>query len=232
MEEGLRDYFLRIEAVFGRRRGAPLLLSPLDFEKAVEWYSAGVPPEVVEAGVAAYFERLERRKVPRRHAICLSFAERDILKALEARRAADVGKAAGLPEAPSFRERVLPFLKERAHLLRAFGQDPARRAQCPVLCRFAEGAAAEIEALAAAEPLKETALEQGLQPLDREMCRLALLDAPPDRAEEWKREAVERLGDLAATLEGRALHQTVERLAAQAALRHWGLKRLSLLYLE
>jgi hypothetical protein len=232
MEPGLREYFDRIEAAFGRRRGAPLLLSPLDFEKAVEWYAAGVPPEVVEMGVAAYFERLERRKVHRRHAICLSFAERDILKALEARRAADVGKTAGLPEAPPFRERALPFLQGRAALLRSFASDPARRSECPVLCRFAEAAASEIEALAAAEPIKETALERALEPLDRELCRLALLDGPPELAEEWRRQALERLGDLAATLEGRSLEQTVERLAAQAALRHWGLKRLSLLYLE
>lgn len=232
MEPGLRNYFDRIEKAFGRRRGAPLLLSPLDFEKAVEWYAAGVPPEVVEAGVAAYFERLERRKVPRRHAVCLSFAERDVLKALEARRAAEVGRAAGLPEAPPFKDRVVPFLQERAALLRAFARDPDRLARCPVLCRFAEGAAAEIEALAQAEPLRETVLERGLEPLDRELCRLALLDGPPHLAEEWRRQALRRLGDLAATLEGRALDQTVKRLAAQAALSHWGLKRLSLLYLE
>lgn len=232
MEPSLRAYFDRIEAAFGRRRGAPLLLSPLDFEKAVEWFAAGVPPEVVEAGVAAYFERLERRKVPRRHAVCLSFAERDILKALEAHRAAAVGRAAGLSEAPPLKDRVLPFLAERAALLRAFGLDPARQAVCPILCRFAREAAGELDALARKEPLKETDLERSLEPLDGELCRLALLDGPEDLSAEWRRQAAERLGDLADSMEEAARRQTVERLSAQAALRHWGLKRLSLLYLE
>ena len=76
-------------------QGAPLLLSPLDFEKAVEWFAASVPVEVVEEGIADYFTRLASRKVPARSAICLSFAEDLIFKALAARRTAAVGAGRG-----------------------------------------------------------------------------------------------------------------------------------------
>ncbi len=69
MDTTLRDYFDRIEAAFCRQRGAPLLLSPLDFEKTIEWYAASIPTDDVEAGIAAYFERLPDRRLPLRRAI-------------------------------------------------------------------------------------------------------------------------------------------------------------------
>ncbi len=232
MDERIRDYFDRIEAAFGRRRGAPLLLSPLDFEKAVEWFASGVPVEAVEAGIAAYFERLDRRKVPSRHAVCLSFAERDVAKALAARRQAAVGRAAGADAAPLSAERIAAFLESRARGLDALVARPGLRESAPVLCRFAEGAAAELRDLKAEAGGSEARLEAALSPLDQELVRLALLDGPPDQAEVWRAEARDRLGDLAATLEPRVLRQTLDRLAAVSALRHWGLERLSLLYLE
>ncbi len=43
---------------------------------------------------------------------------------------------------------------------------------------------------------------------------------------------MERLGTLAEGMESGVLRQTVDRLACQAALAHWHLPRLSLLYLE
>jgi hypothetical protein len=232
MDERIRDYFDSIEAAFGRRRGAPLLLSPLDFEKAVEWYAAGVPAEAVEAGIAAYFERLDRRKVPSRHAVCLSFAERDVEKALAALRRAAVGRAAGVEAGPVPAARVEAFLESRARGLEGFAARPEVRESAQVLCRFAERAAAELRDLKAEAGGPEARLEAALSPLDEELVRLALLDGPPDLAEAWRREAHERLGDLAATLEPRILRQTLDRLAAVSALRHWGLDRLSLLYME
>lgn len=232
MDERIRDYFGRIEAAFARRRGAPLLLSPLDFEKAVEWFAAGVPAEAVEAGIAAYFERLDRRKVPLRHAVCLSFAERDVAKALAARRQAAVGRATGVDAAPPSAERIKAFLESRARCLEALEARPGLRESAPVLCRFAERAAEELRELKAQAGGSEARLEAALAPLDQELVRLALLDGPPDLVEAWRAEARERLGDLASTLEPRVLRQTLDRLAAVSALRHWGLERLSLLYLE
>ena len=95
MDAELESYFGRIEARFCGRRGAPLLLSPLDFQKALEWFSEGVSADTVEEAVDRYFEALDARKTPRRHGVCLSFAERHLLKVVEERRAAHIGRRAG-----------------------------------------------------------------------------------------------------------------------------------------
>ena len=232
MSEDLRAYFERIEAAFCRRRGAPLLLSPLDFEKAVEWFAAGISAEVVEEGISEYFRKLESRKVPLRRAICLAFAEDQVLKAREARRAAAVGRRAGLEERRPESERVAAFLQDCAAALRRFSEDEEKGAALPVLSRFASAAAGEVAALVprSSQPLAK--LEAVLGPLDQELGRLVLLEIPEAQAASWRREAESRLGDLARSMEEQSLRQTVDRLARQAAMAHCGLPRLSLLYMD
>ncbi len=232
MDTTLRDYFDRIEAAFCQQRGAPLLLSPLDFEKTVEWYTASIPVDVVEAGIAAYFERLAARKVPLRRAICLSFAEDDVLKAREERRTAAIGRGAGLEEEKPSSERVADYLHDRAAALRAFASDPDRSGTMPLLARFADKAAGELEALMDRAGDSQARLESVLAPLDGELTRIALLESPPDLVDGWNHESLARLGDLARNMDKRTLDQTVERLSRQRALAHWALPRLSILYME
>lgn len=231
MEVTLREYFDRIESYFCRQRGTPLLLSPLDFEKTLEWYAAGIGAEVVEEGVADYFHRLATRKVPLRRAICLAFAEDCVLKAREARRAAAVGRQAGMPEAEPEAVRLDRFLGDRSRELRAFASDPARSAGSPLLSRFLAGAAEEIDALRSAGH-SASRLESSLAPLDRELRSLALLESPEGDVAAWKEEARRRLGDLAEAMDQEALRQTLDKLAKQSALARLGLPRLSLLYME
>jgi len=232
MDAGLRDYFERVEAAFCRQRGAPLLLSPLDFEKVVEWFTAAVPVEVVEEGVGDYFAKLASRKVPLRRAICLSFAEDFILKALAARKTAAVGRAAGLHEEEPQAVRVVRFLEDRASRLEAFHSDRSRVSTMPMTARLCEDTSRQLRALVAKATLSVTTLEGHLQPLDRELCRLVLFESPQEMAGPWRQDAAARLGDLAQGMEEQALRQTLDKLACQSALAHWALPRLSLLYME
>ena len=232
MDTGLRSYFERIEAVFCTQRGAPLLLSPLDFEKAVEWYAASIPADVVEEGIAAYFQRLATRRVPVRKAICLSFAEDEILKAREARRTAAIGRGAGLDDQKPPAERIADYLRDRASALRTFSEDDEKRMVMPLLARFTDQAAVELERLLARAGESMARIEAALAPLDGELTRIALLESAPELVDLWKKEARERLGALAANMDAQTLDQTVDRLARQKALAHWSLPRLSILYLE
>ncbi len=232
MNDDLRSYFEQIEAAFCANRGAPLLLSPLDFEKVVEWHAAGVPLEVVEAGIADYFARLAARKVPLRRAICLSFAEDRILRALDAHRAAAVGRSAGVAETEPQELRVARFLEDRATKLEAFASGGSLSTALPLLGKFCAGAAREIRELIPKAGQSLTSLEARLQPLDREMGRMVLIESPEAMVGGWKKEARALLGDLASGMEEGTLRQALENLACKAGLAHWGLPRLSLLYLE
>ena len=232
MDSDLKSYFERIEEFFCRQRGAPLLLSPLDFEKVVEWYAADVPVDVVEEGIADYFRQLASRKVPLKRAICLSFAEDRVVKVRESRRAAAVGRAAGLPEAESQEVRVGRFLAGRAARLRAFAGDSAASGSRPVLARFALQAARELEEMAPKSGTALSRLEAALAPLDQQLCSMVLLEASPEEVSELRDQALGRLGDLARTMDEGSLAQTVDRLARQSDLDRCGLPRLSLLYLD
>jgi len=232
-ESRIREFFLDIEEAFCRHRGAPLLLSTLDFEKAVEWYAAGIPADVVRRGIARYFEKLEVRKTPRRRAICLSFAEEEILKAREEARVAAVGRAAGVrQDAVSPAERIQVFLDSRIGAVRRFLDDAERASAHAVLSRYLEGVLGELGKLQAraGEPLSK--LEGILEPIDAEVGRLVLLESPPEEVECWRGESRRRLRPMADAMEPEIFEKTVAKFTRQRALEARGLPRFSLLFLE
>ncbi|REJ83358.1 MAG: hypothetical protein DWQ36_23870 [Acidobacteria bacterium] len=64
------EYFQRIEREFVDRRGAPLLLSPKDWQVIRGWHEQGIPLELVLRTVAELFEqRREAGKSPRVNSI-------------------------------------------------------------------------------------------------------------------------------------------------------------------
>lgn len=60
------EYFHAIEEVFIRLRGAPLLLSPADWQTARSWYEQEIPLELVEGALEEVFARLRLRDPERR----------------------------------------------------------------------------------------------------------------------------------------------------------------------
>ncbi len=63
VEDGAEDhaYFRAVEEAFVRLRGAPLLLSPADWQVARRWRHAGVPLEVVRRTLEEVFTRRRER---------------------------------------------------------------------------------------------------------------------------------------------------------------------------
>jgi hypothetical protein len=61
--DGLEDhaYFLAIEDHFVRLRGAPLLLSPADWQVARRWHQQGIPLELVRRALEEVFARRRER---------------------------------------------------------------------------------------------------------------------------------------------------------------------------
>lgn len=230
MSRELFDYFRRIEEAFCGRRGAPLILSPIDFEKSVEWFGAGISPEVVEEGINAYFRKLEKRKVPLRRSICLSFAESEILKVLEKRRTAAIGRSAGVPDGQVAAEIHSSYLKRGAQRLETFADDKDNREKMPVTSRFAAATSTKLLALAE-HPSSASELEKQLGPLDRELGKLLLLESPSALLDRWRREALVHLGEFAQSMAKEALEQTIEGFMRRAADARWNLPRLSLLYM-
>lgn len=124
--EGERTYFERIEEAFIRLRGAPLLLSPADWQVADQWRRERVPVELVLAALEEVFAARRARGAEGRvnslrylqGAVEEAIAERAELAASGARRPAvalDLEKLtaelaaelpADLPESAAWQERI------------------------------------------------------------------------------------------------------------------------------
>lgn len=60
-EQDDHAYFQAIEEIFVRLRGAPLLLSPADWQVARRWHQEGIPLELVRRSLEEVFEKRKER---------------------------------------------------------------------------------------------------------------------------------------------------------------------------
>lgn len=121
-------YFSAVEERFIELRGAPLLLSPADWQLARSWHERGIPLPLVERVMEEVFERLRQRGAkPRKRPVSLRYVARAVEQEWEhleelaapgekgeapafdpAARLAALAAAlpAGLPDRPTWRERI------------------------------------------------------------------------------------------------------------------------------
>ncbi len=123
------NYFTEIEEYFWKKRGAHLLVSPLDWAIMETWQRAGVPLEAVLKGIDRAFESYGRsRRGAGKPLKSLAYCTDAVLEAAEERLEAAAGSAR-----TNGREAREPFPRDevKAYLMRNAAQlgDAARRFQ-------------------------------------------------------------------------------------------------------
>lgn len=107
------NYFTEIEEYFWRKRGAQILVSPLDWAILESWQKAEIPVEVVLKGIDAAFESYarSRRGASGRPLKSLAYCVDAVLDAAVAAQEAAAGRG---PEAPAGGEKrtAQPFSRE------------------------------------------------------------------------------------------------------------------------
>ena len=108
------NYYTEIEEHFWRKRGAHLLVSPLDWAIVETWQKAGVPLEAVLKGIDRAFESWgrSRRAAGGRQLKSLAYCVDAVLDA--AAEAAETAAGAG-PDVKSTRAAAEPFSREDLH---------------------------------------------------------------------------------------------------------------------
>jgi hypothetical protein len=110
------NYFTEIEEYFWRKRGAQLLVSPLDWAILESWQKAGIPLEAVLKGIDRAFESYarSRRGGAGRPLKSLAYCVDAVMDAAEEAQEAAVGGAprAGAPQSaePFSREELRSYL--------------------------------------------------------------------------------------------------------------------------
>jgi len=200
------SYFQAIEEIFVELRGAPLLLSPADWQVARRWHQEGVPLDLVRSTLGEVFARRKERGAKGKIS-----SLRYCAPAVEAAWAdlKELTAPAHRVEAPAFE--VAPRLAALATALPA--GLPGR-----------EALAARLGALAG-DPQE---VEEHLAAIDREMLDRAAAGLDGEMRSEIESAVEKTLASLGGRLPAAELESSRERLARQILRRRLSLPVLSL----
>jgi hypothetical protein len=230
------NYFTEIEEHFQRKRGAQILLSPVDWALIASWREAGIPLAAAIAGIDAAFEKFESGRRRDRRPRALIYCAPAVLDAAETMRAAAVGAAGDAAAAGDAKPADAAFSRERvlAHLDAALASLRACPLLAPASPVVAEALAAlerARAALAAGAPLELEALDRLLTVLDDKLHAAALEAAPVDLMVRLRAETERELAPYRRQLRVEQLDLIERQFLRRRLLEHARLRRLSLFYM-
>jgi hypothetical protein len=241
------NYFTEIEDYFWRKRGAHLLVSPLDWAIVETWQRAGIPLGAVLKGIDRAFESWarSRRAAGGRQLKSLAYCVDAVLDAAAESAEAAVGTG---PEVKSSRPAAEPFSRDelRKYLVR----NSARlRAASVRLRESVEKNGVETSALAArfeetakrldeALPLLEAPgaldledLERRLTVLEEKLSAALSADADEESLLSVRREMDRSLAPYRRKMSAEQLAQLERQYIQKRLFEHFNVPRLSLFYL-
>ena len=222
------DYFQRIESHFLLHRGAPLLLSPSDYQVARRWHRDGVPLDLVLRTMDEYFERRAERS---RMATDGEGAEPGKVWGLRQVKPSVEAAWKGLRELTATGDRTAP---DAAPALDVAGRVAALRA---ALAEALETALPEDEAtrervVAGLDGLEAEAdprrVEERLAAVEDEALEALLAALAPDERAALESQVDEVLAPLADRMARDEVASTRERLLRQKVRRRAGMPVLTL----
>jgi hypothetical protein len=232
------NYFTEIEEYFWQKRGAHLLVSPLDWAIVETWQKAGIPLSAVLKGIDRAFESYarSRRAAGGRQLKSLSYCVDAVLDAAEEEKetAAGTGPVASTAkkaEETFSREALRMFFTRNAERLSA----AAARAEQPELASRVEEARARLVELS---PLLESPgvldledLERRLTVIEEKLTAALTAGAPEDFLLEIRREMDQQLAPYRRKMSSAQLSQLERQYLQKRLWERYNLPRLSLFYL-
>lgn len=233
-------YFTEVEEHFQRRRGGPLIGSPLDWDQILIWMKAGIPLEAVLRGIDSAFDKYEQRKSKRHEKInSILWCAQAVLTAAEDMKEAAVGAAAGQPAASvsgagqGFEpETIAAFLRRNADLLEA--AKLPHRAGISVEA-VAGNSAATLRKLAQQTESDTTSkledLERHLTVLEEKLFAALLAATPDEEIVHVRAQADRELSPYRRKMAAPQIDQLQKQYIHKCLLEKYHLPRLSLFYI-
>jgi hypothetical protein len=233
------NYFTEIEEYFWRKRGAHLLVSPLDWAIVETWQRAGIPLGAVLRGIDSAFESYARsRRGAGRPLKSLAYCVDAVLDAAAEEQETSAGAG---PRPKREEKQAEPFSREE---LRSFFQNNIEKLE-----RAAErlgtsdtglaGRIAQIRAsLADMMPLLDSPTRLDIENLERrlsaaeEKLTAALADTAEDVLVEIQTDLDRQLAPYRRRMSAEQLSQLERQYTRKRLLERFGLPRLSLFYLN
>jgi hypothetical protein len=245
------NYFTEVEEEFVRRRGKPLMVSPLDWALIESWKNAGIPLHIVLRAINKSFDAYDARPRKYRKVNSVFYCQQEVEASFAEYRLAQVGggptsetKPASdtAATAPGGCPAVEPFPKP---LLIEFlsRSDTELRAAATVASESGRG---EIEnainrararlheiigEVEAAEKVNAETIERDLDAIDRLLLGGVRRQAGDEGTARLREEAETQLKAYRKKMDKAIYEQTLENFVARRLRESNGLPRLSLFYL-
>ena len=230
------NYFTEIEEYFWKKRGAHLLVSPLDWAIMETWQKAGVPLESVLKGIDAAFESYGRsRRGAGRPLKNLAYCTDAVLQAAEEAQEAAAGKApaGGGNAKPAFNleELRVYFGRNLASLQASAKLHASNPPLVAFLLEAGQTLSSCIKALELPDALDLEDLERKLTLLDEKIHAGLLLHADQELLLRMRREMDGALAAYRRNMRAEQLALVEKQYLQKRLLEEFRLPRLSLYYL-
>jgi len=233
------NYFTEIEEYFWKKRGAHLLVSPLDWAIVETWQKAGIPLPAVLKGIDRAFESWARSKraAGGRQLKSLAYCVDAVLDAAEEAREAQAGTGPETgrtqPKEAFSREELEKYLAGNAARLRASAQK--RRELKPTMAgRFEETAARLTDVaglIGAPGALDLEDIERRLTVLEEKLSAALSAEADEEAMLSIRREMDRSLAPYRRTMSAAQLSQLERQYVQKRLFELMDVPRLSLFYL-
>ncbi|MFI5056868.1 MAG: hypothetical protein ACHQLQ_01675 [Candidatus Acidiferrales bacterium] len=232
------NYFTEIEEYFWKKRGAHLLVSPLDWAIMEAWQKAGVPLEAALKGIDRAFESYGRSRRGEGKALkSLAYCTDAVLEAAEESQEAAAGNArkggsAKAAETFSREELKAFFAKNEAQLEKGAEKEHTERPELESRLReIARALESSMALLDAPGALDLEDLERRLTVLDEKLHATLTSHASEALLLRIRREADGQLAPYRRKMKAEQLALVEKQYTQKRLLEEFGLPRLSLYYL-
>ena len=234
------NYYTEIEEHFWKKRGAHLLVSPLDWAIVETWQKAGIPLGVVLQGIDRAFESWQRSKraAGGRQLKSLAYCVDAVLDAATEAQEAGAGtgpelKRTGPAAEPFSRAELRKYLERNAARLRAAAEK--QQAKHAALAERLRETAHRIEELL---PMIESPAALDLEDLERratvledKLSAALSADVEEEALLEIRREMDRALAPYRRKMSAEQLAQLERQYSQKRLFEHFGVPRLSFFYL-
>jgi hypothetical protein len=231
------NYFTEIEAYFWKKRGAHLLVSPLDWAIMEAWQKAGVPLEAVLKGIDNAFESYQRsRRGANKPLKSLAYCTDAVLEAAEQQLEAAAGSGpksarAATKDVFSREELKAYFAKNTEALKKATALNVSRQAgMSDRLREIAESLESSVTLLDSPGALDLEDLERRLTILDEKLHAVLTTYATEEVMLKIRREVDGQLAMYRRKMKAEQLAMVEKQYVHKRLLEEYGLPRLSLYY--
>ncbi|GAC1620528.1 MAG: hypothetical protein NVS9B13_10930 [Candidatus Acidiferrum sp.] len=231
------NYFTEIEEYFWKKRGAHLLVSPLDWAIMETWQKAGVPLEAALKGIDHAFESYQRsRRGAGKPLKSLAYCTDAVLEAAEESQEAAAGSGPKSEKKtvsePFSREEIKAYImKNAAAILQAADKRALERGELTGRLReISKSLESSLILLEAPGTLDLEDLERRLTILDEKLLATIMSDASEDLMLKIRREADGQLAIYRRKMKVEQLALVEKQYMQKRLLDEFTLPRLSLYY--